>query len=416
MNTICSYCSVSRIIKSKSISFFLILIVSIFHSTGLAFSQSDSCYTAIMIKKGCIPKANCALAGAYNPCGFYLYRNCLYNIELKNKTQINGRLIDIRPDTLCFTNFINLNAAKKAHRKFDTLKVSLNELWRLNLNSDATFGFYERHYFKNNILIIRKDTGINYIESEWTVSGTNPVYKTELVPYLSANGLYLVYEQNGLTCFYQGGAIDKPDTSKMDRSYKKRNLIWFTPCSVEEINGLAFGMYTKNMKNRDFGERDTLLVRGLALEINLFALFSLMNPKLNGPFPDSIAYFNQTLSKDWQVKVNGVNISILNTINEMTIRGLSFSSAVTVVDRIYGISVSGVNNFCYVLKGVELAGLRNRAGVARGVQIGLFNKATDLRGIQIGLWNTNGKRSLPFINWQFSSLINARKIRRSEYL
>ena len=395
--------------------FFLSLMILLL-SAHSSFSQTDSCYSALMIRKGCTPKAKGMLAGAYDPRGFYLYRNCLYNIELKNKTQINGRLIDIRPDTLWFTNFINPSAAKKAHQKFDTLKVSQKDLWRLNLNSDATFGFYDRHYFKNNNLIIRKDTVVNYIESEWAVSGSNPAYKTELVPYLSAYSLYLVYEQNGFTYYYQGGAIDIPDTSKISRTYKKRNGIWLTPCEVEEINGLAVGMYTKNLKNRDFGERDTLLVRGLALELNFFALFSLMNPKLNGPFPDSLSFFAQTLSNDWQVKVNGVSISLVNNINEMTVRGMSLSSAITAVDRIYGLSVAGINNFCYVLKGLQLAGLRNRAGVARGLQLGLFNKATDLRGIQIGLWNMNGKRSLPFINWQFSSKKSSRKMNRSEYL
>jgi hypothetical protein len=38
-----------------------------------------------------------------------------------------------------------------------------------------------------------------------------------------------------------------------------------------------------------------------------------------------------------------------------------------------------------------------------GVQIGLFNHSKNLRGIQFGLWNTNGKRKLPFMNWQFKS-------------
>ena len=49
----------------------------------------------------------------------------------------------------------------------------------------------------------------------------------------------------------------------------------------------------------------------------------------------------------------------------------------------------------------KIAGLRNRAMIAKGVQIALFNKSSDMRGIQIGLWNMNGKRSLPLINWQF---------------
>jgi hypothetical protein len=55
------------------------------------------------------------------------------------------------------------------------------------------------------------------------------------------------------------------------------------------------------------------------------------------------------------------------------------------------------------MNGLSIAGIRNRASIARGVQIGLFNKSTELRGFQFGLWNINGRRSLPFINWQFKA-------------
>lgn len=150
-----------------------------------------------------------------------------------------------------------------------------------------------------------------------------------------------------------------------------------------------------------FDERDSLIIRGLNIQINPFAIFAIMNPQLNGPYPDSIDLYNELINKDWQAKIHGVNISVVNTFSEMRIKGFNLTGLITVVDEIHGISISGINNFSYIMNGVSIAGIRNRATMAKGVQIGLFNKSTDLRGFQFGLWNINGKRSLPFINWQF---------------
>ena len=87
----------------------------------------------------------------------------------------------------------------------------------------------------------------------------------------------------------------------------------------------------------------------------------------------------------------------------MQIKGLNITGLITVIDEIRGVSLSGINNFCYLLKGISIALFRYRDTVANGVQIGLINKATNLHGVQIGLWNSNGRRSLPIINWQFKT-------------
>jgi hypothetical protein len=172
---------------------------------------------------------------------------------------------------------------------------------------------------------------------------------------------------------------------------------------VEEINGIALGLRAKNIKNELYNERDSLVIRGLNLEINPFAIFSLLSAQLSGPYPDSINTYNEIIKNDWQVKVHGLNISALTTINEMHIRGINLTGLITVVDEIHGLSISGINNFSYIMNGLSIAGIRNRATIARGVQIGLFNKSTELRGFQFGLWNINGRRSLPIINWQFKA-------------
>lgn len=320
---------------------------------------------------------------------------------------MSGRLIEITKDTLSFTNFFNYNVAIKAQSILDTIKIHYRQLGTLNLIADRAYGWYEKHAFDNFDFIFKKDTTHFAFESDWYQIFSNDSRKYELVPHLTAQGINLLFEENGRTYYFYGAGMIKPDRSKMDHTYNTRNGIWFTPCRVEEINGLAIGLYTKNIKNRRLDERDSLIVRGLALELNPFSIFSLINPRLNGPYPDSVNTYYEKIKKDWQVKVHGVNISLVNTVNEMEIRGLNITPLLTVVDEIHGVSISGINNFSYILNGISIAGVRNRAMIAKGLQIGLFNKSTDLRGVQIGLWNTNGKRSLPLINWQFKS--NAKK-------
>lgn len=378
-----------------------ILIIAILLLTIKVFGQTDSCWTVLVIKKGSSPDYTKAIEGKFNPDGFYLFKNCIYEIDLKDKRKLSGRLIDISKDTLSFTNYFNQNVAFKAQTNLDTIKIHYRQLDKLNLISDRALGLYEKHSFDNFDFIFKKDTNNCILKSHWheIFSNDNQIY--ELVPHLTAQGVDLLFEESGRTYYFYGAGMTKPDRSKMDNTYDKKNFIWFTPCNVEEINGIAIGLYTKNIKNREFNERDSLIVRGLSLEINPFSILAILFTSFDGPYPDSINIYYEKIKNDWEVKINGVNISLVNTINEMEIRGFNFTPLVTVIDEVHGVTISGLNNFCYILNGVSIAGLRNRATIAKGLQIGLFNKSTDMRGIQIGLWNTNAKRSLPLINWQF---------------
>jgi len=379
----------------------LILIITILISTLKLYGKVDSCWTVILLKKGNVLENIKPIKGKYNPTGFRLYRNCIYEIDLKDGRKIGGRLVDIKPDTLAFTNYFNQNVANKAQSKLDTFRIHYRQMDRLNLIADRAYGWYEKYSFDNFDFIFKKDTTICKLKSDWYQIFTNDNQKYELVPHMTAQGIKLLFEEDGRTYYFYGGGLTKPDRSKMDSTYNTRNVFWFTPCKVEEINGIALGFHAKNNKNEMFNERDSLIIRGLNLEINPFAIFALLNPQLTGPYADSIDFYNEYIKKDWQVKVFGVNLSLMTTINEMEIRGLNLTGLFTVVDEIHGITISGLNNFSYKMNGISIAGIRNRATFAKGIQIGLFNKSNDLRGFQFGLWNINGRRSLPFINWQF---------------
>jgi len=362
--------------------------------------QADSTWNVLLLEKGSKLKVKSNMA-EFGKSGFYLFKNCVYEIELKNNNQINGRLIDIKLDTLFFTNFFNTNQADLAKAKLDTFAVYYKELNKLKLIADRSMRWYNTYSFDHYDFIFKKDTTNYFFLSNWVEMYNNDSMKYELVAHMTAQGINILFEENGSTYYFYGKGMTKPDRTKMDYTYDKKNIFWFTPNKVEEINGIALGFHAKNIKNEMFNERDSLVIRGLNLEINPFAIFSLMNPTLNGPYPDSLILYNEKIKKDWQVKINGVNLSLVNTINEMRIKGFNLTGLITVVDEIHGVSISGINNFSYIMNGICIAALRNRATIAKGVQIGLINNSADLRGFQFGLWNINGKRSLPIINWQF---------------
>jgi len=114
-------------------------------------------------------------------------------------------------------------------------------------------------------------------------------------------------------------------------------------------------------------------------------------------------------------KINGINLSSTGTLANCTINGISAGYVGQSVYKVNGVSAIGCLNYVVISNGLQCAilvsdneemnGVQmafiNQSTTTKGIQIGAFNFSKDLRGFQFGLWNKNGKRSLPFINWQF---------------
>lgn len=380
-------------------------IVKIAASLLLAMStfghaQTDSCWTLLLLERSHTLEERPDMA-TVSSHGFYLYRNCIYDISLKNDRRYNGRLVDIKQDTLFFTNYFNEAVAALNHHTLDTMIISVNSLDKLNLIADRSMGIFRKESFSKYEFIFKKQPVHCSLHTEWAQLYSNDTAHYELVPFLTAQGLDLLYEEKGSTYYYQGSGLEKQAEEPADTTYDVRNFIWYTPNEVEKINGLAIGMMADNMKNEDNGRRDSLKINGVNAELNFMYVFGLFNGNFSGPYADSIGFYDQSVKNKYEVIINGLNLSMVGSSMEMKINGLNIAGANTVVDDINGVSVSGLNNFCYVLNGLSVAAARNRAQRAKGVQVALYNKATDLKGVQIGLWNVNGRRSLPLINWQF---------------
>jgi hypothetical protein len=211
---------------------FLFLIISTY-----AFGQSDSCWTVLLIDRGKSFEIKPDMAKV-SKTGFYLYRNCNYDITLKNGKEYGCRLIDIKPDTLFIANCFNENVAKRAKISFDTLAIHYKELDKLRVIADRSLGWYEKYSFDNFDFQFKKDTGNCKLESYWEQIFSNDNSKYEIAPHLSAQGITYLFEENGLTYFFYGGGMSKPDRTKMDTTYDCKNVAWFTPNYVEKLMDL----------------------------------------------------------------------------------------------------------------------------------------------------------------------------------
>ncbi|SEL06514.1 hypothetical protein SAMN04487910_1604 [Aquimarina amphilecti] len=147
--------------------------------------------------------------------------------------------------------------------------------------------------------------------------------------------------------------------------------------AVHGISGAFIGQYLQKMNG--------IAIGGIANSIeeqNGISIALLGNEVYHG-FGASIA-----LSGNVAHSYLGIQIGAFNDIERYG-RGVQF----------------GVFNTSNNYKGIQV-GLSNHSTTTHskyeGIQIGILNKADKLRGIQIGLWNKNERRSLPFINWQFS--------------
>jgi hypothetical protein len=369
------------------------LLLALFCLTFLfSHAQENSCLNLLVHQKGVKPKMRANMV-TQSDAGFYLYRNCIYNIGHGNGIKKNYQLIDITP-----TGII-VKQPFLAGKDTALLYADINTLY---LTSEKNVEWFVELDLKNYEFKVTEDSSLCYLPSQ-----TKSIYKKddtlfELVPYLTIGGVQYLYEEDGDVFIYQSD-LKKRKKKKQDTSYSTRYGIWFTPNKVERINGIAIGLNTNNFKNNKIGEKDSLHITGINIELNLHNAFTLSNSGGFGPFTDDINYYETKIKPLNELQVDGLNLSFIGTNKPAIIKGLSFGLVSTVVNEQYGITISGLNNFSYFSKGFALAALVNRTTKGKGLQIAAFNRSEEFYGIQIGLWNVIGDKSRPIINWNFKN-------------
>jgi len=185
---------------------------------------------------------------------------------------------------------------------------------------------------------------------------------------------------------------------------------------VNKVNGFALGVGHYENKNIKLQAINGLNVEASPLSVALFTIsinvpFESLFVGINDNVISNVAFFDDCT--DTYIRVNGLNISSGGFTGGAELRGMNIS-IISGMNKMNGFSVGGILN-TKSFSGVSISGLANisdygngiqigTSNVSRqhkGIQVGLFNNSKDLRGMQFGLWNTNGKRKLPFFNWQF---------------
>lgn len=332
---------------------------------------------------------------------FYIYRNCRYDLVLTNKKRMTAKIIDIRNDSLYYTTYINANAAAKDNSPQDTLRLHPSQWRKIRLIGDRTVGIYSGYSLRRSRYVFEKsDSAKAFKRLTKTVYSADSSRSTpyELVPYLTAQGLDLLYEQCGNTYYYQG--IGNPaceDTLKKEQRppvYKKG--VWVTPSNANSIKGVAIGLQTMHM------EWDPLEVRGVNLNADAFSFMAGIYYLIALPFDNTLINMPDTVDKsEINIRVSGLSLSGGGLVGRMLVKGVSINGGICVAIETRGVVLTGSQNLADEFNGVVVSGLRNKSIRGRGVQVGLLNICKDMKGIQLGLWNVNGKRRLPFINWSF---------------
>lgn len=174
---------------------------------------------------------------------------------------------------------------------------------------------------------------------------------------------------------------------------KTRNGIGFLPSKkLKKINGLSIGLF--------ISPKDPITINGLNIEI--IGLGSVSPIPLTKIPITSVMLVNEKYKGKYKQKVNGITLSVFGHFNTGVTNGFMGGLFLNRTNTVNGICFAGGVNRTFFFYGIEASTFSNKSTYGRGLQIALFNTCYNFRGIQIGLWNKNGKRSLPFINWQFS--------------
>ncbi|HEX8017018.1 MAG TPA: hypothetical protein VF465_17430 [Flavobacterium sp.] len=185
---------------------------------------------------------------------------------------------------------------------------------------------------------------------------------------------------------------------------------------VNKVNGFALG--AGHFENQNI---QLQVINGLNIEASPISL-ALISFSINVPFESlfvgindnvisNVAFFDDNIKS--YIKVNGLNVSSGGFMGGAEVRGINISifsgmnkmngfsvGGILNTKSFAGVSISGLANLSDFGNGVQI-GISNVSRKHNGIQLGLFNNSKELRGVQFGLWNTNGKRKLPFFNWQF---------------
>lgn len=226
---------------SRIMIFFLIL----FQSDS--FGQSDSIWNVMILKKGNQPEIKDNMA-EFSQTGFYLYRNCFYDLKFRDKTKKTLRLIDIKPDTLIFIGISEKRDSNFTQVAKDTFLIDYKNISKLLLIKDWGAENSKKINCDDYYFIFHKSVIDNRYDSKYAYVFPSGDSKNELVPRLSSGGITYHYEYGGKLYYYSGFTVQ---TTKYSDEQKTKALNGVLTVLNLIVNKRLTVTIQKNNRNKD---------------------------------------------------------------------------------------------------------------------------------------------------------------------
>jgi hypothetical protein len=164
-------------------------------------AQTDNLWNLLILKKGNQPVIRDNMA-EYSPTGFYMYKNCFYDLQFRDKSKKTLRLIDIKQDTLIFIGISPKRDTDLSIVSKDTFWVHYKNIAKMLLLKDIGSNANKKLNCDDYHFIFHQSTVENRHESKSAhiYSHTNG----EIIPRLSASGISY-YSEFGGRLFYNSG-------------------------------------------------------------------------------------------------------------------------------------------------------------------------------------------------------------------
>jgi hypothetical protein len=385
------------------IVFFLLLSSSI----G-AFAQEDSVQNLYFVRKG-KPVSFFPSNYLIYRSAFYIYRNCVYDVYLKDQRHLQMRIFDIRNDSLVYTLDpgskspatipSDADSSNQPEHSRDTFRLSPSE-WRLIriVRRDIGWGYSILDLGKYNYVFEKsvKPRAFDYRrETRWSPDSSH--YLTyEVVPRFEGFTVGLASEHQSIHYFNTPPPVTPKEDQSKRKKPRKKNGGWFLPSNVDTINGLSIGLLSATFTGR------SLTIRGVNVNVDLLSAFATLYGLFEIPLDNRVIDLpDSDQENDRRYHLSGVSLSAGGLIPGWRVKGVCLNGGICIISAASGLLVTGTQNQTGEFNGVEISGLRNKSIKGRGMQVAIINVCRDFKGVQLGLWNVNSKRRLPLINWNF---------------
>ena len=191
---------------SRIMIFFLIL----FQTDS--FGQTDSVWNVMILKKGNQPEIKDNMA-EFSQTGFYLYRNCFYDLKFRDKSIKTLRLIEIKPDTLIFIGISEKKDTNFSQVSKDTFLIDYKSIENLLLLKDWGAETSKKIKCDDYYFIFHRSVIDNRYASKYANVFSSLESENELVPRLSSYGITYHFEYGGKLYYHSGIKVHTPKYS-----------------------------------------------------------------------------------------------------------------------------------------------------------------------------------------------------------